>query len=157
MYQDALGLIETKGLTGLIEASDAMAKAAEVRVVGTARVGAGLVTTLVQGSVGAVKAATEAGAVAAHRVGELYAVHVIARPSPQLMRILPGWCPTEAPGTPVVARTLVVAPAPERLSVIELRRYVRTLPGFSLHGREVSRANREELLKALARHKETGR
>jgi microcompartment protein CcmL/EutN len=85
----ALGMIETKGLVGSIEASDAMVKAAKVDLVGKERVTAGLVTMFVTGEVGAVKAATDAGAAAARRVGELVSVHVIPRPHEQLLRILP--------------------------------------------------------------------
>ncbi|MDR1297623.1 MAG: BMC domain-containing protein [Deltaproteobacteria bacterium] len=85
----ALGLIETKGLVGAIEAADAMVKAANVSLVGKVQVGGGLVTVLVRGDVGAVKAATDAGAAAAGRVGELLSVHVIPRPHPEVELILP--------------------------------------------------------------------
>jgi ethanolamine utilization protein EutM len=78
---DALGMIETKGLTALIEAADAMVKAARVELVGYKQIGAGLVTALVRGDVAACKAATDAGAAAAQRVGEVVAVHVIPRPT----------------------------------------------------------------------------
>ena len=86
---DALGMIETKGLVGSIEAADAMVKAANVTLVGKERVGGGLVTVLVRGDVGAVKAATDAGAAAAQRVGELVSVHVIPRPHTEVETILP--------------------------------------------------------------------
>ena len=89
MAQDALGLVETKGLIGAIEAADAMVKAANVVLIGQEMIGAGYVTVLVRGDVGAVKAATEAGAAAARRVGELVAVHVIPRPHAEVERILP--------------------------------------------------------------------
>lgn len=85
----AIGFIETKGLVGNIEATDAMLKAADVEFVGSDTIGAGLVTVVVTGEVGAVKAATEAGAEAAAKVGELVCVHVIARPHSDLARILP--------------------------------------------------------------------
>ncbi len=78
--KEALGLIETRGFVGAVEAADAMVKAANVRLVGKEKVGNGLVTVMVRGDVGAVKAATEAGAEAARRVGELVSVHVIPRP-----------------------------------------------------------------------------
>ena len=78
--KEALGLIETRGLVGAIEAADAMVKAANVTLVGKEQIGSGLVTVMVRGDVGAVKAATEAGAEAARRVGELVSVHVIPRP-----------------------------------------------------------------------------
>ena len=86
---DALGMIETKGLTALIEASDAMVKAARVQLVGYKQIGAGLVTAMVRGDVAACKAATDAGAAAAKRVGELVAVHVIPRPHAELDEVFP--------------------------------------------------------------------
>ncbi|MEG0308827.1 MAG: ethanolamine utilization microcompartment protein EutM [Clostridium sp.] len=89
MKHDALGMIETKGLIGAIEAADAMVKAANVYLVGKEYVGGGLVTVMVRGDVGAVKAATDAGAAAAQRVGELVSVHVIPRPHSEVEVILP--------------------------------------------------------------------
>lgn len=86
---NALGMIETKGLVGAIEAADAMVKAANVVLIGKEKSGGGLVTVLVRGDVGAVKAATDAGAVAAERVGELISVHVIPRPHSEVEVILP--------------------------------------------------------------------
>src|SRR5581483_11572536 len=86
---DALGMVETRGLIGSVEAADAMVKAANVVLVGKEYIGAGYVTVLVRGDVGAVKAATDAGAAAARRVGELVSVHVIPRPHAEVERILP--------------------------------------------------------------------
>ena len=86
---NALGMVETKGLVGAIEAADAMVKAANVQLVGKEQVGGGLVTVMVRGDVGAVKAATDAGAAAAERVGELVSVHVIPRPHFEVDAILP--------------------------------------------------------------------
>ena len=86
---NALGMIETKGLVGAIEAADAMMKAANVTLVGKEHVGGGLVAVLVRGDVGALKAATDAGAAAAERVGELVSVHVIPRPHNEIEGILP--------------------------------------------------------------------
>lgn len=86
---NALGMIETKGLVGSIEAADAMVKAANVYLIGKEYVGGGLVTVMVRGDVGAVKAATDAGAAAAQRVGELISVHVIPRPHVEVEVILP--------------------------------------------------------------------
>jgi ethanolamine utilization protein EutM len=86
---EALGMVETKGLIGSVEAADAMVKAANVTLVGKEYIGAGYVTVLVRGDVGAVKAATDAGAAAARRVGELVSVHVIPRPHGEVERILP--------------------------------------------------------------------
>ena len=88
MAAEALGMVETKGLIGSIEAADAMVKAAHVVLVGKEYIGAGYVTVMVRGDVGSVKAATDAGAAAARRVGELVSVHVIARPHSELDRIL---------------------------------------------------------------------
>ena len=89
MPLDALGLIETKGLVGAIEAADAMVKAANVKLIGKEKVGGGYVTVMVRGDVGAVKAATDAGAAAAERVGELVSVHVIPRPHADIEQLLP--------------------------------------------------------------------
>jgi len=86
---NALGMIETKGLVGSIEAADAMVKAANVTLIGKEQVGAGLVTVMVRGDVGAVKAATDAGAAACEKVGELISVHVIPRPHNEVDAILP--------------------------------------------------------------------
>ena len=89
MAQEALGMVETRGLTAAIEAADAMTKSAEVRLVGTEKIGSGIVTVMVRGDVGAVKAATDAGAAAAERVGELISIHVIPRPHEEVEAILP--------------------------------------------------------------------
>ena len=86
---NALGMIETKGFVGAVEAADAMVKAANVKLMGRVQIGAGLVTVIVRGDVGAVKAATDAGAAAAERVGELVSVHVIPRPHGDVELILP--------------------------------------------------------------------
>lgn len=86
--QAALGMIETRGLVGAIEAADAMVKAASVTIVSQTKAGGGLVTTLVRGEVGAVKAATDAGATAANKVGDVVSVHVIARPHDELETII---------------------------------------------------------------------
>ena len=86
---NALGMIETKGLVGAIEAADVMVKAANVTLIGKEKVGSGLVTVMVRGDVGAVKAATDAGAAAAERVGELVSIHVIPRPHMDVEGILP--------------------------------------------------------------------
>ena len=89
MDTNSLGMIETKGLVGAIEAADAMVKSANVQLVGKEMAGGGLVTVMVRGDVGAVKAATDAGAAAAEKVGELVSVHVIARPHTEVDAILP--------------------------------------------------------------------
>ena len=89
MRGEALGMVETKGLIAAIEAADAMVKAANVILVGYEKIGSGLVTVLVRGDVGAVKAATDTGAAAAQKVGELVSVHVIPRPHTDIEKILP--------------------------------------------------------------------
>jgi ethanolamine utilization protein EutM len=92
----ALGMVETRGEVGAIEAADAMVKAADVSLFGRQAIGGGLYTVFVRGSTGAVKAATDAGAAAAHRVGELVSVHVIPKPDPQVERIIPRFLPLQA-------------------------------------------------------------
>lgn len=88
-YGEALGMIETRGFVGMVEASDAMVKAAKVTIIGYEKVGGGLVTAIVRGDVAAVKSATDAGAAAARRVGELVSVHVIPRPHSSLEDCMP--------------------------------------------------------------------
>ena len=89
MKFDALGMIETKGLVGAIEAADAMVKAANVTLIGTEKIGSGLVSVMVRGDVGAVKAAVDAGSSSASKLGELVATHVIPRPHGDVEKILP--------------------------------------------------------------------
>ena len=89
MALEALGMIETRGLVAAIEAADAMVKAAEVTLIGTEKIGSGLLSVMVRGDVGAVKAAVEAGADSASRLGELVATHVIPRPHADVEKILP--------------------------------------------------------------------
>ena len=89
MTQEALGMVETRGLVAAIEAADSMLKAANVTLIGTEKIGSGLVSVMVRGDVGAVKAAVEAGSTSAQRLGELVAVHVIPRPHTDVEKILP--------------------------------------------------------------------
>ena len=89
MTQEALGMVETRGLVAAIEASDQMVKAADVTLIGTEKIGSGLVTVMVRGDVGAVKAAVESGSAAAGKLGELVAAHVIPRPHSDVEKILP--------------------------------------------------------------------
>ncbi|MBQ3490511.1 MAG: BMC domain-containing protein [Clostridia bacterium] len=89
MALEALGMVETRGLVAAIEAADAMVKAANVELIGTEKIGSGLVSVMVRGDVGAVKAATEAGSVAAAKLGEIVATHVIPRPHADVEKILP--------------------------------------------------------------------
>lgn len=88
MSQEALGMVETKGLIGAVEAADAMVKAANVTLIGTEKIGSGLVTVMVRGDVGAVKASVDAGAAAAERVGQVVSTHVIPRPHSEVERLL---------------------------------------------------------------------
>ncbi len=99
MALQALGMVETRGLVGCIEASDAMCKAATVELIGWDRVGSGMVTTFVRGDVAAVKAATDAGAAAAGKIGEVVSVHVIPRPHDDLEQALPKAKPATGGGT----------------------------------------------------------
>ena len=89
MEKQALGMVETRGLIGAIEAADAMVKSANVKLIGKQQIGSGLVTVMVRGDVGAVKAAVEAGSAAAKAVGELHSVHIIPRPHEDVEGILP--------------------------------------------------------------------
>ena len=135
--EQALGLIETRGLVGAIEAADAGVKAAPVRLLGSERTDPALITILFAGDVASVKAAVDAGAAAAERVGELVAVHVIPRPFPGLELMSDavengGGAP---PGTALVD-----------MKVVDLRHLARTIEDFPLKGRELSIANRDELL-----------
>jgi len=110
MDKQALGMIETRGLIGAIEAADAMVKAAKVKLIGKEQIGSGLVTVMVRGDVGAVKAAVDAGAGAAKRVGELVSVHVIPSPHADVESILPQ--PAVAINLPV-AKKMMELPAEE--------------------------------------------
>ena len=104
----ALGMIETKGLVGAVEAADAMVKAANVHLIRKEHVGGGLVTVMIRGDVGAVKAATDAGAAAAQRVGELISVHVIPRPHDEIETLLAGLPPSKTEET----QSVTLAPPP---------------------------------------------
>ena len=139
----ALGLIETRGLVGAIEAADAGAKAASVTLVGREYADAGLVTVAFRGETAAVKAAVDAGAAAAERVGQLVSTHVIPSPHPDLdilaaeMEEGPG----ESNGGGVVDLSRLTS-----LKVVELRRAARQVPNFPLKGRNLARAGREDIL-----------
>ncbi len=134
--EQALGLIETRGLVGAIEAADAGVKAAPVQLLGTERTDPALVTVLFGGDVASVKAAVDAGAAAAERVGQLVSVHVIPRPYPGLEVMSDEEEGAGAPpGTPLV-----------EMKVVDLRHMARQIDNFPLKGRELSAANRDELL-----------
>lgn len=145
----ALGLIETRGFVGAIEAADAGLKAANVRLLASERADAGLVTVMFGGDVAAVRAAVDAGAAAAERVGHLVSSHVIARPHEQLA-VIEGdddnpVAPTRAP----MAGGRYDIAALERMKVVALRGLARQIPGFPIRGRDVARASRDDLLAAF--------
>lgn len=142
---DALGLVETRGLVGALEAADAGTKAADVRLLGTERADAGLVTVKFLGEVAAVKAAVDAGAAAAQRVGQLVAVHVIPRPHEELGPVAEDDEGSDAP----IARERLDREQLEQLKVVELRSLARRIATFPLKGRDVARAGRDELLAAF--------
>jgi microcompartment protein CcmL/EutN len=190
MVDYALGLIETRGLVGAIEAADAATKAADVELLGRERADAGLMTIKLRGDVAAVKAAVDAGAAAAQRVGELVSVHVIPRPDEQSEIMIfppPGQTkekPTaplerprkparppkpepvsapeeadEAPRADEAQDAADVAPTSEdeagylrelrQMTVHQLRRYARGVQGLPIIGRQISRANRDDLIREL--------
>ena len=142
----ALGLVETKGLVGAIEAADAGLKAANVTLLASERADAGLVTVMFGGDVAAVRAAVDAGAAAAGRVGQLVSAHVIPRPHEQLA-VIEG--DDEVPPPAPMRGGRPDAAALERMKVVELRGVARTIPGFPIRGRDVARASRDELLAAF--------
>lgn len=146
--QQALGLVETKGLVGAIEAADAGLKAANVTFLGNERADAGLVTVMFGGEVAAVKAAVDAGSSAAERVGELIGSHVIPRPHPMLDIIAVD--EDDAPKTraPMTGGRYDLAQL-ENAKVVELRTMARSVPEFPIKGRDIARAGRDELLAAF--------
>lgn len=149
----ALGLVETKGLVGAIEAADAGLKAADVILLGSERADAGLVTVMFGGDVAAVKAACDAGAAAAERVGSLVGVHVIPRPHPGLAAIEADESPGKRAGEDGDASEVPNGgydlAALGNAKVVELRDMARRVGNFPLKGRDVARASREELLAAF--------
>ena len=137
----ALGLIEARGLVAAIEAGDAGTKAAAVEFAGTEYADAGLVTVYFRGTVAAVKAAVDAGAAAAERVGQLVSVHVIPNPHPDLDIL------ANDNQDPAVENGVAVDPARlQSMKVVDLRRAARRVANFPIKGRELARAGREEIL-----------
>jgi microcompartment protein CcmL/EutN len=195
MLEYALGLIETRGLVGAIEAADAAIKAADVELIGKERVEGGLITIKLKGDVAAVRAAVDAGAAAAQRVGELISTHVIPRPddSTELLINPPPWqtrekchekeTPPPKPRHPraqeltgthlqvtdasvseePVEAQMIRAPMSDdeqtylqqlnEMTVHELRRYARGVAGLAIYGRQISRANRDDLINELMKVK----
>ncbi len=197
MVEYALGLIETRGLVGAIEAADAAVKAADVELIGKERAEAGLITVKVKGDVAAVRAAVDAGAAAAQRVGELVSVHVIPRPDEETEIVIypvqkssppvppepresraPGLPPRRKPATRESSEPDTPAqespeppqdqPTPlsddaaeyrkqlEGMTVHALRHYARTVRGLPIFGRQISHANREQLIAELMKLKFPG-
>ena len=143
MTQDALGLIETMGFVGVVEAADAAVKAAAVEIAVVEKVD-GMVSVHLLGDVAAVQAAVQAGAMAAQRVGQLLSQHVIPSPHEDLIR-------TFYPEPVSTDGRLPDDIDLEALSVTELRRLARLASGLTIQGREISRANREQLIQELQR------
>lgn len=142
----ALGMIETRGLVGAIEAADAGTKAAAVEFAGTEYADAGLVTVYFRGTVAAVRAAVDAGAAAADRVGHVISVHLIPQPDPEL-DVMADSLGGGGGGEPDTDDPNPVDPTRLRtLKVVELRRAARRLPEFPIKGRELARASRDEIL-----------
>jgi microcompartment protein CcmL/EutN len=144
----ALGLVETRGLVAAIEAADAMVKAANVRLLGTEVTPAALVTVKVEGETGAVRSSVAAGAAAAEKVGQLVATHVIPRPHSETYKILDGGG-IESATREVTPVRLPQAEELESMAVRELRELARHLPGLGISGRDISKANKQQLLDEL--------
>jgi ethanolamine utilization protein EutM len=139
---EALGFIETRGLVAAIEAADAMLKSAHVSLVGMERTEAALITIQISGETAAVQAAVDAGSAAAKRIGEIVSAHVIARPSADV-RAMQEASAAERSAAPSGASSY------EDMTVRELRTLARTLDNLSIQGREIARANKNQLLEAL--------
>lgn len=144
MDERALGLIETRGLVAAIEAADAMVKAAQVKLIGTEKTIAALITVKVVGEVGAVKAAVDAGAAAAERIGELVSCHVIPRPHDEIENIV--FDETSHSDNPVQAIKPSSMREIEQMPVRALRSLARDTSDFPIQGREISRANKTMLV-----------
>lgn len=162
--QEALGMIETRGLIGAIEAADAMVKAANVRLVGKELVEGGLVQVSIRGEVGAVKSALSAGKAAAEQIGELMWSHIIPRPDEQTESILTSSnTPTKQSSPKTIAKkssrttkkslSNVSKTNLSSMTVTQLRQHARTVKGLTLKGREISKANKSELLAAFKKIK----
>lgn len=175
MLDYALGMVETRGLVGSIEAADVMVKTANVALLGTEYIRNGLVTVQVIGEVAAVKAAVEAGAAAAQRVGQLVSTHVIPRPSDEIEYILKQRTPASSPPESLTAAVQSDVPEGEEeefdfvasnddaeyksqldaMTVHQLRTLARNTDGLSIQGREISMANKDVLIHELMK-KRTG-
>ena len=146
MNQKALGLIEMVGFAGLTEAADAAVKAASVELAGVEKIEGGIISIHLRGDVGAVRAAVDAGAQAAQKVGTLVAFHVIPNPHSDMVRIFHLEGPAGNAPPPAAGEQDL-----ESLSVSQLRRLARETSGISIQGRQISRANREQLIREIQR------
>jgi ethanolamine utilization protein EutM len=152
MSDSAIGLIETRGLIGVLEAADTAAKAADVQLLGVERIGGGLVSVRFRGDTASVQAAVSAASEAARRVSELVSAHVIPSPAFDVEQVL-------STSSGHASKRTAASPAPEKaapasedlqsLPVARLRQLARRTPGMALHGRHISRANKDQLLDAL--------
>ena len=150
MAGSAIGLIETRGLVGVIEAADTAAKTADVRLLGFERIGAGFVSLSFQGDTASVKTAVEAAREAAARVGEVVSAHVIPSPRIDVEALASAEAPAPAAPTPGPGRPLQEPPEDlDTLPVARLRQLARQTAGVGLHGRQISRANKLQLIEAL--------
>ena len=136
---EALGFVETRGLVAALEAADAMLKSSQVSLIGVERTDAALITVQVSGDTAAVQSAVEAGVAAAKRIGLVVSSHVIARPSSDVFAM------QMAKEKPISAKSSVL----EDMTVRDLRAFARTVENLSIQGREIARANKQQLLKAL--------
>jgi ethanolamine utilization protein EutM len=164
---EALGMIETRGLVASIEAADSMVKAANVRLIGKVQIGAGLVTVMVRGDVGAVKAAVDAGAISAKKVGKVVSTYVIARPNNEIENLLPSLSldlpkKIERKNNELKTENKIdtqldkIMKEFERKTVVELRSIARQLEDISLSGRQISKANKQKLLDEIKLHYKGG-
>jgi len=145
---DAIGMVETRGLVGSVEAADAMLKAAAVELVRKDHVGAGLVTVIVTGDVGAVQASVDAGGAAAARVGRLVATHVIPRPAPDVQDMLEAAGLVLGGPTPAIDKPLTREDV-EQLTVARLRWLARHTPGLGMANDQIRSARKADLVERL--------
>ena len=148
IYDRALGLIETRGLVASIEAADAMVKAANVILVGKEVTKGALVTIKIMGETGAVKASVEAGASAAEKVGEVVSTHIIPRPDKAVEEVFLDTVKVPS-STSMTSATTTPPDDLEKMTVHQLRRYARSIANISIVGRQISRANRQTLLREI--------
>lgn len=149
MTRAAIGLIETEGLVGLIEAADVAAKTADVQLLGFERIGGGLVSLRLSGDVASVQTAIQAAAVAAQRLGQVISFHVIPGPHEDLVALLEGNNPPPPAAAPAAADATPSLAELEAMPVTRLRQLARQFPDLALKGRAISRAGKAELLAAF--------